>query len=410
MLIKRLFSLCCLFSLFAPAARAQFRTPAQQQILTNEDSLNSGVSRTKTVISGYGSAYYSRDFYNEAATAGLDRAVLFIGHQFNNKITFFSEMEVENAVASGGGKGEVAMEQAFLKFSLNPRQYLVAGLFIPRIGILNENHLPVNFNGVHRPLVETLVIPATWREVGVGFYGTSHSLPLNYSVAVINGLDARNFVHGSGIVDGRSEGSLASAANLAVTASLQYHTGDFRFQVSGYMGGTVGLRRRAADSLGLQSGTFGTPVYLGEANVQWASSGFSARALGSYLYYPDADKVNLAFASNVARGIYGAYAEFAYDWFWHKHKKPQFITFARYEMIDLNAVIPANGLYDGTIKQDNLFLGISYLPIPNVVIKADIRLLNTGEQNPKLLINPPPNALPYEPRNTFLNLGIGYSF
>jgi hypothetical protein len=410
MLLKRLLPLCISLFCLAPAARAQFRTPAQQQILTNEDSLNSGISRAKTVISGYGSAYYSRDFYNESATAGLDRAVLFVGHQFNNKIAFFSEMEVENAVASSGAKGEIAMEQAFLKFNLNPRQYLVAGLFIPRIGILNENHLPVNFNGVQRPLVETMIIPATWREIGVGFYGTSHNLPLNYSVAVINGLDAQNFVHGTGIMDGRAEGSVASAGNLAVTASLQYHTGNFKFQVSGYMGGTIGMRRRAADSLGLDGGTFGTPVYLGEANVQWAASGFSARALGTYLYYPGADKINLAFSSNVARAIYGTYGELAYDWLYNSHKKPQFITFARYELLDLNAVIPANGLYDGTIKQSNLFLGFSYLPIPNVVIKADVRLLNTGEQNPQLLINPPPNALPYQKQNTFLNLGIGYSF
>jgi hypothetical protein len=303
------------------AAQGQFRTPAQQQILTNEDSLNSGISRTRTVISGYGSAFYERDFYNKSAVAGLDRAVLFVGHQFNRKIAFFSEMEVENAVASSGAKGEIAMEQAFLKFNLNPRQYLVAGLFIPRIGILNENHLPVNFNGVQRPLVETQVIPATWREVGVGFYGSSHHLPINYSVAVMNGLHAENFRHGTGIVDGRAEGSLANAENLALTASIQYYTGNFKFQVSGYMSGTVGLRRRQADSLDLNSGTLGTPIYLSEANVQWAADGFSARALGVVVYYPEADKINNAFASNIAQSMYGAYGEFAYDWLYHRKKK-----------------------------------------------------------------------------------------
>jgi hypothetical protein len=76
----------------------------------------------------------------------------------------------------------------------------------------------------------------------------------------------------------------------------------------------------------------------------------------------------------------------------------------------MNASIPANGLTDGTIKQNNLLLGFSYLPIPNVVIKADVRLLSTGGQNPLLLINPSPSALPYQRNNTFLNLGMGYSF
>lgn len=75
------------------------------------------------------------------------------------------------------------MEQAYLKFNLKPNQYIVAGLFTPRIGILNENHLPVNFNGVERPLVETFVIPATWRELGVGFYGSLNNIPLNFIAA-----------------------------------------------------------------------------------------------------------------------------------------------------------------------------------------------------------------------------------
>jgi hypothetical protein len=390
--------------------KAQFRTPAQQQILTNEDSLNSGISKTKTVISGYGSAFYERDFYNKSATAGLDRAVLFIGHQFNRKISFFSEMEVENAVAANGAKGEIAMEQAFLKFNLNPRQYLVAGLFIPRIGILNESHLPVNFNGVQRPLVETLVIPATWREVGIGFYGSSHKLPINYSVGIVNGLQSEGFKHGTGIVDGRSEGSLANAENLAITASIQYYTGNFKFQISGYSSGTVGLRRRQADSLGLNSGSFGTPIYLGESNIQWATDGFAAKALGVFVHYPEAEKINAAYASNIAKNFYGAYAEFSYDWLYSYKRKPQFISFVQYNVIDMNAAIPQNGLIDGTIKQNNLLLGFSYLPIPNVVIKADVRLYSTGQQNPLLLINPAPNALPYQSNNTFLNIGIGYSF
>ena len=53
--------------------------------------------------------------------------------------------KVEDGKVGGSGvTGEVAMEQAYLKFVLNPRQYIVAGLFLPRIGIVNENHLPVN--------------------------------------------------------------------------------------------------------------------------------------------------------------------------------------------------------------------------------------------------------------------------
>src|SRR5690348_7189598 len=281
---------------------AQYRTNAQQLVLTNEDSLNAGASKSKTVISGYGSAFYQRDFNLKQSTATLERAVLFVGHQINQKISVFTELEVENAKVEGGDEGgEIAMEQAYLKFNLNSKQYLVAGLFVPRIGILNENHLPVNFNGVERPIVETYIIPATWRELGVGFYGSANALPLNYSVALINGLNSANFEHGSGIREGRAEGRNAFANNLALTASLQYWPGDFKFQISGYAGGTVGLNKNEADSLGLNSGAFGTPVYLGEADVQYSKNGIAAKALASYIAYPDADKVNAAYANNLAK-------------------------------------------------------------------------------------------------------------
>ncbi len=394
-------------------AHAQFRTRAQQ-LMTNEDSLSRGANSSKTVISGYGSAFYQRDFNAHVSTMTLERAVLFVGHQFNEKISFFSELEIENAKVEGGDNNgaEIAMEQAYLKFNLSPKHYIVAGLFVPRIGILNENHLPVNFNGVERPMVETFIIPATWRELGVGFYGSSDRLPLNYSIALLNGLNSANLVHGDGIRDARAEGSLATANNLAVTASVQYSMGDFKFQASGYMGGTVGLRKTAADSLGLNSGGFGTTLYLGEADVQYGRGGFSAKAIYARIYYPDADKINAAYAKNISTGMYGSYIEAAYDLLYHKQKKAQCIVFARAELLDMNATIPTppKAIYDGTEKQTHIIAGFSYLPIPNVVIKADVRLLHTGPQNPALVINPPPNALPYKQNDQFLNIGIGYSF
>lgn len=417
-LMKFLFVVTALLlSFFTFTVNAQFRTNAQNLVLTNEDSLNAGTSKNKTVISGYGSAFYQRDFNKEQSIATLERVVLFVGHRFNEKISLFTEMELENALVAGGSeeennKGEIAMEQAFLKFNLNSRQYIVAGLFLPRIGILNENHLPVNFNGVERPIVEQLIIPATWREIGVGFYGSLNNLPVNYDIALMNGLNSANFQHGTGFRDGRAEGSNAFANNLAVTAAVQYNVSDFKFQVSGYAGGTVGLNQRSADSLGLDNGAFGTPLYLGEADIQYARNGFSGKALGVYVAYPDAEKVNVAYAKNIGSGMYGAYAEVGYDWLYKKQNTAQFITFVRAEMLDMNASLPAEpkGIYDGTEKQTHIIAGFSYLPIPNVVVKADVRLLHTGPQNPALVINPPPNALPYQQSNQFLNIGIGYSF
>jgi hypothetical protein len=397
-------------------ARTQQLTPAQQ-LITNGDSLNKGFTQPRTIISGYGNVNYQRNFNLNQSNATLQRAVLFVGHTFSPKISLFTELEVEHAIVTGpasddhsSGTGDVAMEQAFLKFSFNSKRYIIAGLFTPRIGITNENHLPVNFNGVERPQVEQLIIPTTWREIGVGFYGSMDRLPLNYSIALINGLNSENFHHDTGLAEGEGLGSDAPANNLAITASVQYHLPNIKFQVSGYMGGTVGLSQGGADSLGLNSGSFGTPLYLGEADLQYEQKGISFKALGAVIAYPEAGKLNSAYLKNTPSGMYGAYAELGYDWMQPRQVQAQFITFVRFEMLDLNSSIPSNGIYDGTQKQTHIIAGFGYQPLPDIAIKADIRLLHTGPQNTALVINPPPNALHYNENNQFLNLGVAWSF
>jgi hypothetical protein len=407
--------LAALALLLAQAGSAQTLTTAQRLILTGEDSLHAGLDASRTVLSGYGSAFYQRDFNAQKGTATLERAVLFVGHQFNSKWAFFSELELENGIVVGGeASGEISLEQAYLRYNINPRQHIVAGLFIPRIGLLNENHLPVNFNGVERPLVETFIIPATWRELGIGWYGSFNRLQL--SAAVMNGLRNSTMEHGTGIRGGRAEGFFAPANDVAFTASAAYQAGDFRLQLSGYASGTTDLNQRAADSLRLDGGALGTPLFLGEGDVQWRRGALSAKALGALIAFPDAGDVNAAYGKNLPTQMFGAYAELGYDLLFahsQRHNKhAQLIAFARYETLDLAAEIPAppRGIADPTLAQQHLIAGLNFMPIPNIAIKADVRLMHTGQQNPELVINPSPNALPYRQDNTLLNVGIGYSF
>jgi hypothetical protein len=320
---------------------------------------------------------------------------------------------VEGAKIEGGENGgEVALEQCYVKFSLNANHYIVAGLFLPRIGILNENHLPTQFNGNDRNRVETLVLPTTWRELGIGFYGSFNSLPLSYSIGLVNGLNSAAFEHGSGIREGRFEGRNASANNLALTASLQLAKSNFSAQVSAYCGGSVGLSPRQADSLKLNSGAFGTPVIIGEGNVRYETKNFHVIALATVVSIQDAYAVNRAYANNTPELIAGGYAEVAYNLLnvFTKKSLQQLDVFARFESFNLNAIIPANGINDPTLNQNHLVIGLSYLPIKNVVIKADARLLHTGRQNQDLIINPNPVARPYKQNNILVNAGIGFAF
>ncbi len=402
------------FNLLIVSALISTNTLAQNtKATTTEDSLSNNQSKSATTIGGYGNVFYQRNSVLQTSKVDLERFVLFTGHKFTDEISFFSELEVEDAKVAGGEPGgEVSIEQAYLKFNLNANQYLVAGLFLPRIGILNENHLPNTFNGNERNYVETFILPSTWRELGVGFYGRLNNLPVNYSVGLVNGLNSGMFEHGNGIREGRFEGKNATANNLALTAALQYYQGDFKFQVSGYYGGTVGVSKLKADSLGLNSGTFGTHVAIGEADMQYIHNGFQVRVLGTFVSIPDASRINSAYTNNTPQTEYGAYAEIGYDllYAFHKNHDKQLIVFVRDEKLDVNASIPSNGTIDGTLNQNHVVAGFTYLPIRNVAIKADVRIAHTGTQNPNLVVNANPAAEPYQQNYNLVNLGIALSF
>ena len=389
---------------------------ARAQIITSEDSLNAGLVRSDrtTVISGYGEVKVSYDQQLGTGVANLTRNVLFLGHRFDERISFFSEMELENArVESGKAGGELSMEQLFIKFDLTKDVYLTGGLFIPRLGIISENHLPTTFSGNDRPFVEQFIIPSTWREIGIGLYGRSRRWQgLNWSVGLQNGLDAGAFEHGTGIREGRGEGSQASAANLGLSGALLYYVGKFRIQGSGYYGGAAGLTQREADSLQLDYGLFGTPVRLLEANAQYLGEKFRVKALAAQVDMRDASRINRAYANNTPQRMFGAYAELGCDlWSWIRPaEKRDLIAFVRFETLDMNAAVPANGIDDPTLRRTYVNAGLAYAPTRGVNVKVDYVLRTTGKPNAALNINPYPQALPYFTENGFLNIGVAYGF
>lgn len=386
------------------------------QVMTREDSLHANLDArdANTFISGYGELKYVYDFTDETGHANLTRNVLFVGHRFNSKISFFSELELEDAKVEGGeAGGEISLEQFYLKFNICKSAYLAAGLFTPRLGIINENHLPTTFNGNDRPFTETLIIPATWREIGISIYGNINAVNgLNYSFGVINGLHADGFENGTGIREGRFEGRNATASNLALTGSLLYYIKDFRFQVSGYYGGSCGLNKRDADSLQLESGPFGTPVSLFEANAQYTGKLFSVRALAAQVSIPEAESINKAYASNTPESLFGAYVEAGINllYLFNKETKKTLALFARYETLDLNKTLAPNGIENDINQKDYIVAGLTFKPIHGIAIKADYVYRKTGEPNPQLVINPSPQAPAFSETNGFFNLGFGYSF
>lgn len=376
---------------------------ATAQVITREDSLNVGLiaSKSSTVISGYGSFKYANNLKDKSATINVDRVILFIGHKFNNKISFFSELEIEDAKIAGGEVGgELALEQAFIKFNINRNNYISAGLIIPRIGIINENHLPTTFNGNERTMVEKYIIPATWRELGVSLYGYSNKITgLNYSLALVNGLSSANFESGEGIRGGRYEGRNANASSLALTGSLLYYRGNFRSQISSYYGGSAGISDADADSLMLKNGVFGTAVSLSEFNIQYLGNRFQSKTLVTLVQIPSAEKINAAYNNKTPEKMLGSYIELAYNLV--KTDACTFRVFSRYEFLDLNFSMERKS-NSSTIKQHYLVSGFSYLPVNGVIIKLDY----TYQLNQNQSLVSPIQSL----NGHFIKLGLGYSF
>lgn len=109
----------------------------------------------KTSFGGYGEMHMNKLENKKPGGADTDdidfhRFVLFMGHQFNDNVRFFSELEVEHALVTATGPGEVELEQAYLDFTVNDSLSAKAGLFLVPVGIINETHEPPTFYGVER--------------------------------------------------------------------------------------------------------------------------------------------------------------------------------------------------------------------------------------------------------------------
>ena len=188
------------------------------------------VEQSKTTIGGYGELHYNNldanDSSRDLKQADFHRWVLFFGHKFNDRISFFSEFELEHSLAidtaDGSGPGEVELEQAYLDYKLNDNHSVRAGQFLIPIGIMNETHEPPTFYGVERNDVENIIIPATWWEAGVAASG-NYANGLSWDFAVHTGLEMPT-TGGSAyrVRSGRQKVAKAVAEDLAYTLRVRY--------------------------------------------------------------------------------------------------------------------------------------------------------------------------------------------
>ena len=345
-----------------------------------ENPLGREAAVTGTAIGGYGELTLNAPSVGPAVV-DLRRFVLFVGHNFSERLRFYSEVEVEHAVSSADDRGEVEIEQAYLDALFSRRLNLRAGLILMPVGIINIYHEPPTFNGVDRPDVDLLVIPSTWREPGFGLFGEL-ATGLTYQLYVVNGLNANGFTAESGVAEGHQEGQLAAARDFGGVGRLSYEPRLATvFGFSGYLA-------TAANSLRPTVGN--VPVGLVELDGRTRLGGFSARAELAAMFIGDAAPLNRALAAGtpeqmlavpVASRLQGGYVEAAYDLlrFWRRPTEQTLTLFGRFDYADTQASVPDGFTANHAFTRYTYTAGLVYRPIPEVAVKGDYRRHEFGE-------------------------------
>lgn len=373
-------------------------------------------------IGGYGEAFYRKDVSDKTRsdrdTTDYLRFVLYTGYKFTDRIILNAELEFEHASTSTGGS--VSVEFAYIDFLMWKWANFRAGMLLAPLGIVNELHEPVFFNGVERPEVERRIIPSTWRENGIGVFG--ELLPgLEYRLYAMNALEGATSNTSSCTPDEngncvtspslnlkehlrstRQKGGEAMAEDIALAARLDY-TPMLNLKV----GGSVYTGKSSHDSQYFECvdgscGKVNLPgarLTIWDLHAMYSWQGLDLRALFAMSHLEDSDTLNrIGGGGKIAKEMYGFYTEAAYDimpWVLGDTQQ-QLSPFLRFSYIDQHAEMAGDWDAKGRYEHRIWTTGISYKPHPNVVLKVDYRNFDTVDNSHE--------------REDEVNFGVGFVF
>jgi hypothetical protein len=333
----------------------------------------------KTTLGGYGELHYNnlRDQKGSSNKDQMDfhRFVLFVNHEFNDKMRLVTELELEHSLSGDGKPGEVELEQAYIQYDLTAKTSITGGLFLTPVGILNETHEPPTFYGVERNDVEKNIIPTTWWEGGAM---VEHEFidGLTANLSATSGLDS----DGGSFKprDARQKVAEAEAKTFAYNARLKYTA------IPGVeLAGTINYQDNFCQNEinGCGSAT------LYEGHVVYNKDNFGLRAL--YAWW---DIDGSAVKEVGADEQYGYYVEPSYRFDDAIVMGQDIGIFARYAL--WNNKDGSGGGSENEYKQYNA--GFNWWIDKDVVVKVDYQIQDVGSAISKELDG--------------LNVGLGYQF
>lgn len=370
----------------APPPVADEGTPGFGPAASKVYQTESGVS-----IGGYGEVLYENygseleDGSPATKPTGLDalRAIIYVGYKFNDRLLFNSEIEFEHG--STGQAGSASAEFAYIDYRLRDSFGIRGGLLLSPMGFVNELHEPPIFLGTERPLTENRIIPTTWRESGLGVFGTIGNF--DYRAYLMNGLDgvgggsskAKGF-GAKGLRGGRQKGSKALAEDMAVVARIDY-TGILGLLVGGsvYRGGSDQGRTLSDRELDVA-----TTIW--EVHGDYSARGLFLRGLFARATLKDVAALNalreLEGADGIGKAMEGWYVQAGYNVLRNTDTSHELIPFIRYESVNTQSAIAPGFAASPANDFEVTSIGFSWKPIANVVGKIDYQIhanrANTG--------------------------------
>ncbi len=330
-------------------------------------------------IGGYGEVVYRNQLAGgDADQSDLLRLVLYVGYRFSDRLVFNSEVEFEH------GGSETAVEFAYLDYRIADALQVRAGALLVPVGMVNELHEPPFFHGVLRPDLERNLIPATWTENGLGLHGQAGWL--RYQAYLVTGLDAANGLRASSwIRNARSGGNQSRAKTGAGVVALSADLGPATVGGSYYRG------RAGQGDPGVEA-----EVTLAELHARAAWRGLEAKAIYALGTLSDAALVEPG--QVLGSRVRGGYLEVAYDVLalLAPGGDGALLPFVRYEAMDLNDEVPAGQVADPALDTTTLTAGLTWRPLPTVVLKADWQQRGSAAAGKATAEQ--------------LNLGVGFAF
>lgn len=379
------------------------------------DSVMQHVNGKRLSVGGYGEVAMSRNFYSDHVSRysladehkndpshgrfDIPHAVIYLGYDFGKGWTMGTEIEFEHGGVGmayekedeEGGEweqevekgGEVELEQFWIQKSFGRWANIKAGHIVVPVGLNNAYHEPLNFFTVYRPEGENTVLPSTWHQTGVSFWGKTKGW--RYELQFLAGLNSDNFTNTGWINKGPgtpTEGEIATKYGTALRID-NYCIKGLRIGLSGYYGHAIG-NSYPNNKDGAESKYKGV-VAIGAIDFTYNNYNWIVRGQADYGYLSDAKQLKyftnrlnglspFHHSAFVSKNAFAYGIEAGYNVFSQIEKLRQdnqkLYLFGRYEHYNPYASKTKNTSYDYT-NVKRMAVGINYYPVKQIVVKAE---------------------------------------